>query len=443
MNKRYISVFVLILTVVFTFCSFSVLAFEDSEEQTADDYYGESAEAVVEEPECRAKVIEVFKDELTGTEFADVTLPIREVSVIVKVLEGARKGEELPAVMSIQILSDSRLNEQEPPEPGDIVYVSFTVDKEGIVQNGVITDYVRQTPIIIVGVLLLLLLFAVGGLKSLKSILALLLTCLGVIFGMIPLIYNGVNPVIASIVTCIFVIVVTLLIVYGRTMKTLGAAMGAAGGVIASGILSWVMITFMHITGIGDCDASTLVYTENGGNLNLSGILLGAVIISSLGGTIDVSISIASALSELKEKAKRLSAGEMMASGINIGVDILGASLNTLILAYVGGAVYLLMLYYANSLNVIDIINSEQMASEIIRALAGTFGLLLTVPITSFVCAKMMCKNGFKKDDWRLFIPKIFIFENKKEKSPKKAKYTLKSGDADRINKKINKDYEA
>lgn len=443
MKNKHLVVSVAILIFSILFCALNVSA---SEADIQADYYPENSEVdgMIEEPECRAKIIEVLKDELTGTEFADVTLPIREVSVTVKVLDGARKGKELPATMSIQILSETRKNEQAPPKIGDVVYVTFSVDKNGIVQNGVITDYVRETPMIIVGVLLLLLLFVLGGIRGLKSIIALGITCVGVIFGMVPLVYNGVSPVLAAVVTCIFVIVVTLLIVYGKTQKTLGAAIGAAGGVAASGVLSWLMIHFMHITGIGDCDASTLVYTENGGNLDLSGILLGAIIISSLGGTIDVSISISSALSELKDKASRLSAGEMMRSGINIGVDILGASLNTLILAYVGGSVYLLMLYTAYDMNVIDIINSEQMANEIIRALAGTFGLLLTVPITSFVCANMMCKNKFKKDDWKLFVPSFDFFKGKKkQRNPSTVKYTIKGDGINTINnmtKRIKKD---
>ena len=116
--------------------------------------------------------------------------------------------------------------------------------------------------------------------------------------------------------------------------------------------------------------------------------MFAAIVIGSLGGTIDVSVSIASSLEELKDKmGESITGWELARSGMTVGRSIMGASLNTMILAYVGSSFQLLMLFSAYHMNMIDIINHEMIAVELLRSLAGCFGLLMTVPITSLVAA--------------------------------------------------------
>lgn len=388
---------------------------DESYDEYDSSYYDESDDInanVTEEPTCRAKVIEILSDEVVDGDFAGGSIPIREVHMNVKVLSGPRKGEIRDVCQQISIYSESRSNEMDAAQVGDIISVYFTVNKYGTVQTGTMVNFISDYILLIFGTVLILLLFILGGFKGLKAFAALIITSLSVIFVMIPMIYNGFNPTLAASITCVFVICVTLIIVYSFTKKTLAAALGATGGVIVAGILSYIMIELMHYTGVTDNESMSLIFTDNGTDLNLKGIMFAAVLIGSLGGTIDVGISIASALEELSQKAPRISAGEMMRSGINIGRDILGASLNTLILAYVGGSIQLLMLFAAYDMALIDIINTEYIGTEILRAIVGSFGLSFTVPITSFVCSAMMCSNGFKKSDVYLFLPR-FLVKNK------------------------------
>jgi len=247
------------------------------------------------------------------------------------------------------------------------------------------------------GIIFLVLLTFFGGKRGLRSIIALLFICAGLIFIMIPAMLNGFSPVWAAIFASLFAVTVTLTIVYGFTMKTLAAGIGAIGGIVIGGIIVAIMNVTMNMTGLVDDESMYLAQWARNGTIDLRGILFAAIMISVLGGTIDVSISIASALDELRQQAREITGAEMMKSGINIGVDIMGASLNTLILSYVGGSIHLLMLFTSYDSPMLMIINDEMIACEIIRALAGSFGLLLTVPITSLVSAILMCNGNFGK----------------------------------------------
>lgn len=343
----------------------------------------------------RTKVIEIVGDTVNEIDGGGYTIESHVQTLKVLVLSGEHKGETATVTYD---LSDAwgGGNEPDPAKVGDMVVAQVDYNFLGELE-GVVTQYGRQRTMIWLGILFLVLLAFFGGRRGIRSIIALLVTCAGLIFIMIPAMNRGFSPVWAAVLASIFAITVTLTIVYGFTMKTLAAAMGAVGGIVAGGIIIAIMNVTMNMTGLVDDESMYLAQSVGDGTINLRGILFAAIVISVLGGTIDVSISIASALDELGEKAENITGAEMMKSGINIGVDIMGASLNTLILSYVGGSIHLLMLFNTYNNPMVMIINDEMIACEIMRALAGGFGLLLTVPITSFVAAVLMCKGGFGK----------------------------------------------
>lgn len=453
--KRIIP-FLLTMLIVFTFGTAVSFALEEETvsseavvEQDDEIIYPEIEKTYTEEPSCKGKVTEILSVESESKDFADGFIPVKRVYMMVEVLSGPRKGQVLPVVQEIQPNDNVGLNDIEECSVGDKITLYFTVDEYGNLQTGTMVDYIRTNTVAVVAVVFAVILILLCGFKGLKSFVALLITCVLVLFVMIPMIYDGgiyvptssgvekmhilshgINPVLASIVTSLIIIVITLLIVYGRTHKTLAAMIGVGGGAIMAGVISSLMMSAMKITGIMDEESKSLVFTENGAKLDISGVLFAAVLIGALGGTIDVGISIASALDEIVEKARNISAKELVKSGMNIGRDILGASLNTLILAYVGGSIQILILFYAYDMPLIDIINTEQISSELIRALAGSFGLLCTVPITSFVCSLMMVKGGWKKDDFKIDFPalieKLKFWEKKSEKKKKKKWKILK-----------------
>ena len=126
---------------------------------------------------------------------------------------------------------------------------------------------------------------------------------------------------------------------------------------------------------------------------DFKGLLYAGIIIGALGACMDVSMSIASALHELKEESSDISVKKMMKAGMNIGKDMMGTMTNTLILAYMGGSMVLVMLLMVTGDNFRHIINSEMLLEEILRAIAGSFGLVITIPFTTMVASLMMGKR--------------------------------------------------
>lgn len=344
----------------------------------------------------RAQVLKIISDEEDtisgeGYEYVERTQTLR-----VRLLEGPCKGRI--AVVSYNLTDTwGGGNGTLPVRAGSKVIVQLDEGKDGIL-SGIVVQYVRQNALLWLGLIFVALLAFFGGKRGLRSLLALVVSCVGLIFIMVPLVVNGFNPVWAAVLASVFAICTTLILVYGFTIKTLAAAVGSVGGVVIAGVITAIMNVVMNMTGLVDDESMYLAQSVAvGETIDLRGILFAAIIISVLGGTIDVGISIASALDEMRLQAKGITGARMMESGINIGIDIMGASLNTLILSYVGGSLHLLMIFYTYDSPMVMIINDEMIVCEILRALAGSFGLLLTVPVTAFVASMMMCKGNFGK----------------------------------------------
>ena len=189
---------------------------------------------------------------------------------------------------------------------------------------------------------------------------------------------------IMSIITSAIIIISTLIIIGGFNKKVLTAAIGTLGGVIIAGIFS---VIFGYLTKLsGGCeDAVQLSINASSINFNFRELLFAGIIISALGACMDVGMSIASSLDEIKSKTPGITGKELFKSGMNIGKDVIGTMCNTLILAYVGGALTLLILFIVCEFEFVQIINKETILEEIISAIAGSTGVLYTVPITAFV----------------------------------------------------------
>ena len=160
----------------------------------------------------------------------------------------------------------------------------------------------------------------------------------------IPLILRGYPPLLTSIIISIVAIIGTLFIIAGRSSKTTISIIGTSIGVICAGILAVIFGKYQRLTGLAEDSAISLAYIPQYRNMNYEGILFGTILIGAIGAIMDVSISIASALYELKSINNEISKNEMIKSGMNIGKDMLGSMSNTLILAYVGSTLHLIIL---------------------------------------------------------------------------------------------------
>jgi uncharacterized membrane protein len=200
--------------------------------------------------------------------------------------------------------------------------------------------------------------------------------------------------------------------VSGFSKKTLAASLGTAGGIIVAGIFATIFGNLMKLTGA--CDHSMqLSMLENGDRFNFENIMISGVIVGALGACMDVGMSIASALHELSIEGKGMTVRRLIKSGFNIGKDVMGTMTNTLILAYVGSSLLVVLLLKGLEFETYQIVNNTELVlEEVLRAISGSFGLVVTIPITTIVSALLMVKSD--DDDLMLLNGDRDITYNKK-----------------------------
>ncbi len=303
-----------------------------------------------------------------------------------KVLSGDKKGQILTAIQNSDPTMSSQLKEV---EVGDKVLL-LKLESAGMEPGGeiewTIGEYVRSDALLILTIVFLALLLLFGRKKGIHTILSLVFTCLSIFLVYIPAILSGLNIYVWSIITCIYIIVMTMLIINGASKKSLAAGLGCASGVLVSGVLTLIMDQIIELTGVLDEQSFYLLYLNEQNPINLKAIVFGSILIGAIGAIMDVSMDITSSLQEISCKVEYPSLPMLLKSGFTIGKDIMGTMANTLVLAYIGSSLSLVLLLAAYSNSLLLLFNRELIVVEILQALVGSFGILFTIPFTSFIC---------------------------------------------------------
>ncbi len=244
--------------------------------------------------------------------------------------------------------------------------------------------YDNTRPLIILLSIFLLSLIVIGGIKGVKALLALTITVSLIIGIMIPLLLRGINPILASIFVCALATVITFSIIAGINKKSLSATIGTTGGLILGGLIAYSFSHFARLSGFSTNDASMLLYLPNAPLFDFRGLLFAGIIIGALGAAMDVAISIASALTELQKENPNITKANLIKAGFNIGRDVMGTMINTLVLAYIGGTITMMLLFVGFQTSFYHLINLDFVATEVVRAVTGSIGLLFAIPLTIF-----------------------------------------------------------
>ncbi len=344
--------------------------------------YGQSADIVSASQE-RGEVLEV-KKEKSGKDI------IEEIQIVkLRVLTGEHKGEviEVENPLSGDPVYDIEV------KAGDKVLLGLEIF-ENDTANIYISDYSRQEYIFLLLILFLLILILIGGKSGLKAIGTLVLT-LGLILKLLlPLMLRGINPLPISVLISILITIVTIGIISGISYKSLAAIVGTSSGVIIAGLLSFLVGSRVKLTGLSTGEAMILAQMEN--QMDIRSLLFAGIILGSLGAIMDVGMSIASAIEEIHLANQELGFKELFSSGMNVGRDVMGTMTNTLILAYAGSSIPLMLIFMSHESNLIKIINLDIIATEIVRSLSGSIGLILTIPITALIASKLIVKASDK-----------------------------------------------
>jgi uncharacterized membrane protein len=328
----------------------------------------------------KGKVVEIIAHSKPADLNAGQGSLIQEQQIVkVRVLSGEFQGREYLVENN---MGNNEYYNIRVEEGDDILLVLDTTSDQMQVY---ISGFARDKYEMIIILIFVLLLLAVGRVKGLKSVITLSITLAVILKVIIPAIINGINPIIISVAGSIVITVLTLTIVSGFNRKSLSAILGTLSGVFIAGGIAYIIGTLSKLTGLNSEEAVMLIYIPGDIDLNLKGILFAGILIGTLGAVMDVSMSIASSMHEIKTIKSDISRKDLFKSGMNVGRDIMGTMSNTLILAYTGASIPILIIFTAYNISFVEIINLDIMATEIIRAVAGSIGIVLSIPLTAAI----------------------------------------------------------
>jgi len=270
----------------------------------------------------------------------------------------------------------------------DRVLVNLITGPEG--EEYVIIDFIRKDSLILLSIIFVIFLILVAKWKGVSSLLGMIFTFFIVFTFVLPRLLIGNNPILIAVGASLVIIPVSFYLAHGFNKKTTIAIISSIISLIITAALASIFTQIGHLTGLSSEEAGMLSIDQ--GNLNMKGILLAGIVIGALGVLDDITISQAAIVDELATTAKLTKAKDLYSRSMVIGKDHITSMVNTLVLAYAGASLPLLLIFTNNPHPFSEIINYELIAEEIIRTLVGSIGLILAVPITTMIAA-----NSYKK----------------------------------------------
>jgi uncharacterized membrane protein len=297
------------------------------------------------------------------------------------------EGQELAVEYgSLVVTNESRLFRK-----GDRVLVERTRTMEG---GDVfhVTDYVRSSPLLWLTLLFVAVTVLLNGWQGLRSLLGMGVSLLVIAGFIVPQILDGRNPVVVAVLGSVIMMGISLYLVYGWNSKTHVAVAGLLLSLTVTGLLAVWAVNWSRLSGFGAEEAGFLQVA--GVQLDTRGLLLAGIIIGTLGALDDIAIGQASTISELAKANPSLTWRALFTHGMTVGRDHIAAMVNTLLLAYVGAALPLVLMFTVFAEPLGFTINREIIAEEIVRTLVGSLGLLAGVPLTSVIAAYAARRSG-------------------------------------------------
>lgn len=354
--------FVLSLSFLFSFID---SLFAQEYEQVITNYKGEIKESIIED--CN-----------TGMGYICV-------KYVVEILDGDMKGQEIESIVS------AVNSEEEVFKEGKSVYLSLT-SSEDFENQWNVESYAREGDLLIVFGVFVLLIFLVTGFKGIKAIIGLLLSFVILYSFAIPNINNGMNLLLISFVSIVLLLFASTFVTYGFNKKSLIGFVSSLLGVIIIFVVGSIVVNWLDLNGTGE-ESAYMLYDTVSKSFSLSSIYLLGIVIGALGVLDDVTIGQTSTMMEIFSVNKNLSSKELYSKTMNVGKDHISSMINTLFIAYAGSSFTLVMLLSANNPDFRILINTEFVVEEIARTLVASIGLILVVPLTTYIASTFVVKT--------------------------------------------------
>lgn len=311
-----------------------------------------------------------------------------EQTCVLSTGKGLFAGREITGV---NFLSGS-LEKDKIYEVGDKALVTISYDGDEV-KSAVMSDHYRLDKEAVLAVLFVLLLILFAGKNGVQAIFSFVITVLSIWKILVPCYLKGYSPVWVGIALTTFLTVVILYFVYGIEKRTLVASMGSLLGVLTTCVLGIVFTDLFKIHGAVMANSESLLYSGYE-NLDLTAIFMSSIFIGASGAMMDLAVDITAAVSEVVEKKPEIGWLEAAKSGMNVGRAAMGTMTTTLLLAYSGGCVALLMVFMAQGTPVNHILNYKYVAAEVLDTIAGSFGLVTVAPFTALVAGLILTKKS-------------------------------------------------
>lgn len=322
----------------------------------------------------KAQVVNIIQDNLqeNGSRVGDQIVTLRIES-------GEQKGALVQANCPNGLLFGTVCR------PGmDVIVISSTVGKLDI---STVYNVDRSMPIYVYIGVFIILLCLIGGKKGMKSAAALVFTFICFAFLFFPMIFRGMSPVLAAVITSAVVLAATMYLINGWTKKGITAFLATLGGIIAAGVAAIIFGHLTNLSGYNVSNIENLMFVAQNTLIDVGQILFAGVLFASLGAVMDIAMDITAACAEIERHNPAISRKALFEAGMNVGRDVMGTMSTTLILAFFGGSLGVWVLDYAYDLPYLQLINSNSIGIEIMKGFSASFGVILTVPIASALSA--------------------------------------------------------
>ena len=271
-----------------------------------------------------------------------------------------------------------------------LVTISYEGDK---IKSTVISDHYRLGKEVILALIFSIFLIIFAGKNGIQAIFSFIITVLMVWKVLVPSYLKGYSPIWVGIIITVLLTAIIIFFVYGVDKRTIVATLGSLLGIITTCIMGIIFTDLFKIHGAVMSDAESLMYSGYE-NLNLTAIFMSSIFIGASGAMMDLSVDITSAVYEVVEKKPDITKFEATKSGMNIGRAAMGTMTTTLLLAYSGGYITLLMVFMAQGTPVDHILNYKYVAAEILDTMVGSFGLVTVAPFTALVSGILLTKRN-------------------------------------------------
>lgn len=336
---------------------------------------------------AKATVLEVVSDETIQDEKME-NIYKGSQKIHLKITSGAHKGEETMIKHQVSAIYQIHV------EKGDNIIVRVVQRNDGQYSFSVF-NYDRTRLIVIAVAAFLMCLIVIGGKQGLKAIAGLIFTLMNVIYILLPLLLKGYNPIVITLVILCVSASICYLLLGGVSKKTISAFAATMGGLICATILALLMSRFMHLNGFNMAETESLMLVSMDTSLKIKGLLICGVLISSLGALMDVAMSIASSVNEMAELNPDISINQLFKSGMTVGKDAMGTMANTLILAFAGTSLNMMLLIYSYHIPFLQLMNTDFIAIEIVSSIVGSIGIVMTVPLAAFITSRLCKMENF------------------------------------------------